>query len=74
MTSALPAAVARGPNLSKARIKKRYAAETRFKFYGLAAISFLLRYLRTRPVTVFVAYRVVLAATIFAFWIGLGDR
>ena len=45
MTSALPAAVARGPNLSKARIQKRYAAEARFKFYGLAAISVAILFL-----------------------------
>jgi undecaprenyl-diphosphatase len=41
---------------------------------GLAAISMLLRYLRTRPTTVFVLYRIVLSAAIVLFWLGLGDR
>ena len=45
MSSALPAAVAKGPDLSKARIRKRYNAEARFKFYGLAAISFAVLFL-----------------------------
>jgi hypothetical protein len=39
MNSAIPAAVARGPDLSAARIKRRYAAERRFRSYGLLAIS-----------------------------------
>ena len=41
---------------------------------GLAAISILLRFLRTRSTTVFVAYRLVLAAVIVVFWLGLLDR
>jgi len=39
---------------------------------GIAAIAFLLRFLRTRPTTIFVAYRVVFAAIIGAWWLGLG--
>ena len=31
---------------------------------GLVAIAFLLRYLRSHPMTVFVAYRLVLAAIV----------
>ena len=45
MNSALPAAVAKGPDLSKARVAKRYAAEARFKLYGIAAISFAILFL-----------------------------
>jgi len=41
---------------------------------GLAAISILLRFLRTHSTTVFVAYRIVLAAVILVFWLGLLDR
>jgi len=41
---------------------------------GLAAISILLRFLRTRSMTVFVVYRVLLAALIVVFWLGLLDR
>lgn len=41
---------------------------------GLVAISVLLRYLRSHPTTVFVVYRVVLAAVILVAWLGLWDR
>jgi hypothetical protein len=37
---------------------------------GLAAIHFLLRYLRTNTLAVFVAYRVVLAAILVIFFLG----
>jgi undecaprenyl-diphosphatase len=39
---------------------------------GYVAIAFLLRYLRTRPTTLFVAYRIAFAALILAWWLGLG--
>ncbi len=45
MNSALPAAVAKGPDLSKARIKRRYATEARFRLYGLGAITFAIVFL-----------------------------
>jgi undecaprenyl-diphosphatase len=38
--------------------------------FGVIAISALLRFLRTRSTDVFVAYRVVLAAVVFAIWLG----
>lgn len=38
---------------------------------GLVAIHFMLRYLRTRSLSVFVAYRVVLAAAVLVAWLGL---
>lgn len=38
---------------------------------GLFAIAFLLRYLRTRPTTVFVVYRLVLAVVVVAWWLGV---
>jgi undecaprenyl-diphosphatase len=41
---------------------------------GLVAISFLLRFLRTYPTTIFVVYRVVLAAVVVVAWLGLWDR
>ena len=37
---------------------------------GLFAIGFLLRYLRTRSLNVFVAYRIVLAAIVLVIWLG----
>ncbi len=39
MNNAIPAAIARGADLSDARIKKRYAEEARFRWYGLTAIA-----------------------------------
>jgi undecaprenyl-diphosphatase len=41
---------------------------------GLASIAILLRFLRTHPTTVFVVYRVVLAAVVVVAWLGLWDR
>ena len=41
---------------------------------GLAAIEVTLRYLRTHPVTVFVVYRVALAAVVLVAWLALWDR
>ena len=41
---------------------------------GIAAISILLRYLRTHPTTIFVVYRLVLAAIVVVAWLGLWDR
>jgi undecaprenyl-diphosphatase len=38
--------------------------------FGVAAIAFLLRFLRTRSTDVFVAYRVALAAVVLIFWLG----
>jgi undecaprenyl-diphosphatase len=41
---------------------------------GLIAISVLLRYLRTHPTTIFVLYRLALAAVVVVAWLGLWDR
>lgn len=38
---------------------------------GLVAIAFLLRFLRTQPVTVFVVYRLILAATVVVWWLSV---
>jgi undecaprenyl-diphosphatase len=37
---------------------------------GFLAIAVLLRYLRTRSLNIFVAYRIVLAAIVLVFWLG----
>jgi undecaprenyl-diphosphatase len=39
---------------------------------GMLAIAVLLRFLRSNPTTVFVAYRVLFAAFIVVWWLGLG--
>ena len=36
---------------------------------GILAIGFLLRYLRTRSLTIFVVYRLVLAAVVVVAWL-----
>jgi undecaprenyl-diphosphatase len=41
---------------------------------GLLAITVLLRYLRTHGLTVFVVYRLALAAVVVVAWLGLWDR
>jgi undecaprenyl-diphosphatase len=37
---------------------------------GLAAIHFMLRYLRTRSLDIFVWYRIALAAVVLVAWLG----
>ena len=41
---------------------------------GLIAIAGLLRFLRSNPATIFVIYRIVLAAVVLVAWLGLWDR
>jgi undecaprenyl-diphosphatase len=41
---------------------------------GLAAIELTLRYLRNHPVTIFVVYRLILAAIVLVAWLSLWDR
>ena len=36
---------------------------------GMIAIGFMLRYLRTRSLTIFVVYRLVLAAVVIVVWL-----
>jgi len=42
--------------------------------FGFIAIAVLLRFLRTNPTTVFIVYRIGLAAVIVVAWLGLWDR
>jgi undecaprenyl-diphosphatase len=41
---------------------------------GIAAIAVTLRFLRTNTVTLFVVYRIALAAVVVVAWLGLWDR
>ena len=41
---------------------------------GMLAIAGLLRFLRSNPTTIFVVYRLVLAAIVVVAWLGLWDR
>jgi undecaprenyl-diphosphatase len=38
--------------------------------FGVVAIAALLRFLRTQSTDVFVVYRILLAAVVFAVWLG----
>ena len=42
--------------------------------FGFIAIAVLLRFLRTNPTTVFIVYRIGLAALVVVAWLGLWDR
>jgi undecaprenyl-diphosphatase len=42
--------------------------------FGFIAIAVLLRFLRTNPTTVFIVYRIGLAAVVVVAWLGLWDR
>ena len=42
--------------------------------FGFIAIAVLLRFLRTNPTTVFIVYRIGLAAVVIVAWLGLWDR
>ena len=42
--------------------------------FGFIAIAGLLRFLRTNPTTIFIVYRVALAAFVVVAWLGLSNR
>jgi undecaprenyl-diphosphatase len=42
--------------------------------FGFIAIAALLRFLRANPTTVFVIYRIILAAVVLVAWLGLWNR
>ena len=63
-----------GAGLGDAEVGQLVVGVVTSAVFGFIAISFLLRFLRTNPTTIFVAYRVVLAAVIVVAWLGLWDR
>jgi undecaprenyl-diphosphatase len=63
-----------GAGLGDAEIGQLVVGVVMSAVFGFIAISFLLRFLRTNPTTIFVAYRVLLAAVIVVAWLGLWDR
>jgi undecaprenyl-diphosphatase len=63
-----------GAGLGDAEIGQLVVGVVMSALFGFVAISFLLRFLRTNPTTIFVAYRVLLAAVIVVAWLGLWDR
>jgi undecaprenyl-diphosphatase len=63
-----------GAGLGDAEVGQLVVGVVMSAVFGFIAISFLLRFLRTNPTTIFVAYRVLLAAVIVVAWLGLWDR
>jgi undecaprenyl-diphosphatase len=63
-----------GAGLGGAEVNELIVGMVTSAIFGFVAIAFLLRFLRTNPTTVFIAYRIVLAAVIVVAWLGLWDR
>jgi undecaprenyl-diphosphatase len=63
-----------GASLGGAQVNELVVGIVTSAIFGFVAIAFLLRFLRTNPTTVFIAYRIVLAAVIVVAWLGLWDR
>ena len=63
-----------GASLGGAQVNELIVGIVTSAIFGFVAIAFLLRFLRTNPTTVFIAYRIVLAAVIVVAWLGLWDR
>ncbi|HEY4227372.1 MAG TPA: undecaprenyl-diphosphatase UppP [Candidatus Limnocylindrales bacterium] len=63
-----------GGGLGGAEIGELAVGVVMATIFGFIAISFLLRFLRTHPTTIFVMYRVVLAVVIVVAWLNLADR
>ncbi len=63
-----------GANLGGAQVNELVVGVVTSATFGFIAIAFLLRFLRTNPTTVFIAYRIVFAAVIVVAWLGLWDR
>jgi undecaprenyl-diphosphatase len=63
-----------GASLGGAQVNELVVGIVTSAIFGFVAIAFLLRFLRTNPTTVFIAYRIVLAGVIVVAWLGLWDR
>jgi undecaprenyl-diphosphatase len=63
-----------GADLGGAQIDQLVVGIVTAAVFGFLAIAVLLRFLRTNPTTIFVAYRILLAAVIVVAWLGLWDR
>jgi undecaprenyl-diphosphatase len=63
-----------GAGLGGAEIGELVVGVVMAAVFGFLAIAILLRFLRTHPTTIFVVYRVLLAAVIVVAWLSLWDR
>jgi undecaprenyl-diphosphatase len=63
-----------GAGLGGAEVGQLVVGVVMAALFGFLAIAFLLRFLRTNPTTIFIVYRVLLAAVVVVAWLGLWDR
>lgn len=63
-----------GAGLGGAEIGQLVVGVVMAAAFGFVAIAFLLRFLRTNPTTIFILYRIALAALIVVAWLSLWDR
>ena len=63
-----------GASLGGTQVNELIVGIVTSAIFGFIAIAFLLRFLRTNPTTVFIAYRIVFAVVIVVAWLGLWDR
>jgi len=63
-----------GADLGGAGVNELIVGIVTSAIFGFVAIAFLLRFLRANPTTIFILYRIVLAAVIVVAWLGLWDR
>jgi undecaprenyl-diphosphatase len=63
-----------GGDLAGAHIGELVVGIVTAAIFGVLAIALLLRFLRTNPTTIFILYRVAMAAVILVAWLGLWDR
>jgi len=63
-----------GAGLGGAQVDQLVVGVVLSTIFGFLAIALLLRFLRTNPTTIFVAYRVLLAVVIVVAWLNLVGR
>lgn len=63
-----------GTDLGGAQVDQLIVGIASAAIFGFLAIALLLRFLRSNATTVFIAYRVLLAAIVFVAFVGLWDR
>jgi undecaprenyl-diphosphatase len=63
-----------GADLGATQVNQLVVGVVAATIFGFVAIAALLRFLRTNPTTVFVVYRIILAAVVLVAWLGLWNR
>ena len=63
-----------GGGLDGAEVGQLVVGVVMATIFGFAAIALLLRFLRTNPTTIFIAYRLLFAVVVVVAWLNLADR